>query len=97
MGFADDWDMWKTRPFPREVPASTDLGFELRSIDSAAAGCLDSFAKCGALDDERTGVLEGCLRDLQKLLPEVPEPARDYFADLAALCRRVLGSAGGRT
>jgi hypothetical protein len=36
-----DWKAWRDRPFPSQVPASSELGFELRSIDTFAAGCLD--------------------------------------------------------
>jgi len=96
MGFAEDWKAWRERPFPSEPPASSELGFELRSIDSFAAGCLDTFSERGALDDQRIGVLERCLRDLDRLLPQVPESAGDYFATLAKLCRSALGAVGRR-
>jgi hypothetical protein len=96
MGFAEDWKAWRARPFPTEVAASSDLGFELISIDTFAAGCLDTFSHRGTLDDERVGILERCLRDLHALLPQVPESSADYFAELASLCRRVLGAVGRR-
>jgi hypothetical protein len=96
MGFADDWKDWRDRPFPLDPPASSDLGVELRSIDTFAAGCLDTFSERGALDEQRIAVLERCLRDLHPLLSQVPESAGDYFAELAGLCRRVLGAVGRR-
>jgi hypothetical protein len=96
MGFAEDLKAWREQPFPSEPSASSDLGFELRSIDSFAAGCLDTFSRCRTLDDQRIVVLEGCLRDLHLLLSQVPESARGYFTELAELCRRVLGEVGRR-
>jgi hypothetical protein len=96
MGFAEDWKAWRKRPFPREPSASSDLGFELNSIDTFAAGCLDTFSQLGTLDTERIIVLERCLRDLHPLLPQIPDSARDYFSELADLCRRVLGVVGRR-
>jgi hypothetical protein len=97
MGFAEDWTAWRERPFPSEPPASSDLGFELASIDTYAAGCLDTFSRRGTLDDQRTSVLERCLRDLHTLLPQVPDSARDYFTELAELCRTALGAVGRRS
>ena len=96
MGFAEDWKAWRARPFPSEPAASSDLGFELRSIDTFAAGCLETFSQHGSLDDQRIAVLEQCLRDLHPLLSQLPEPAGEYFAELAALCRSVLGAVGRR-
>lgn len=96
MGFAEDWKVWRDRPFPAEPDASSDLGFELRSIDTLAAGCLDTFSGRGSLDEQRIVILEGCLHDLQPLLSQVPEAAVDYFTELAELCRRALGAFGRR-
>jgi hypothetical protein len=94
MSFAEDWKAWRHRPFPAEPSASTDLGFELISIDTCAAGCLDTLSQRGKLDDESIAILERCLRDLHSLLAQIPESAREYFTDLADLCRRALGAVG---
>nr|AAS92969.1 hypothetical protein [uncultured bacterium] len=96
MGFAEDWKAWCDRPFPLDPPASSALGFELRSIDTFAAGCLDTFSERGTLDEPRIAVLERCLRDLRPLLPQVPESAGDYFNQFAELCGRALGAVGRR-
>ena len=92
MGLAEEWKSWRERPFPSQVPASSDLGFELRSLDTVAAGCLDTYFSRGRLDDERIQALERCVRDLDSLLPQVPAHSSEYFAALADLCRRVLGA-----
>jgi hypothetical protein len=96
MSFTEDWKAWRQRPFPSEVSASTELGFDLLSIDTFAAGCLDTFSKFGTLDEQRISALERCLGDLHPLLSQVPDSAGDYFAELANLCRRVLGAVGRR-
>lgn len=94
MGFAEDWKVWRERPFPSEPSASSDLGFELISIDTYAAGCLETFAQRGSLEAPLIAILERCVRDLQPLLPRVSDSAADYFAELAELCRRVLRAVG---
>jgi hypothetical protein len=96
MGFTDEWNAWRARPFPKDVPVSEDMWFELLDIDRSAAGCIDTFSGRGSLDEWRIGVLERCLHSLHSLLPQIPKATSGYFEDLAALCRRVLGAVGRR-
>jgi hypothetical protein len=96
MALLDEWKAWRALPFPRDPSVSTDVGFELRSIDSAAAGCLDTYFARGRLDDERVRILEACVRDLHLLLPGLPSDTSRYFNELAALCRGVLGAVDRR-
>jgi hypothetical protein len=94
MGLPDDWNAWRLRRFPSEVSAASDIGFDLREIDTYAAGCLDTYFSRGRLDPERIRVLERCLKHLEPLLPALPEPVSGYFRQLETLCRAVLGAIG---
>src|SRR5262249_46058024 len=60
------WDAWRARPFPSEYAGKDVAGICVTSIDSFAAGCIDTFiSRKGNLDEERISVLQTCKDDLE--------------------------------
>ena len=94
MALLDDWKAWRERPFPSGVSTFDTGEIDMVSLDTFAAGCLDTYFECGRLDDQRIGVLEECVRDLHQALPRLSGEPSEYFAELAAFCRRVLAALG---
>jgi hypothetical protein len=55
------WEEWKTIPFPADYSGKDVAGICVTSLDSYAAGCIDTFiSRKGRLDDWRISVLEDC-------------------------------------
>ena len=94
MALIDDWKTWRKRPFPAGVYGLAIGDVDVVSVDTFAAGCLDTYFDGGRLDQQGLVVLEDCVRDLHGVLPLLSGEAFDYFDELAALCRGVLGIMG---
>jgi hypothetical protein len=89
------WDEWKTIPFPSGFAGQEVEGFCVTSIDTFAAGCIDTFVSSkGRLDEPRIKVLQQCRNELEIVVKTLDGNARTYFNDLLVLCRRVLQSLG---
>jgi hypothetical protein len=89
------WDEWKTTTFPSEYVGKDVAGVCVTSVDSFAAGCIDTFITGkGRLDTQRITVLEKCRADLEIVLRNVEGDASAYFAKLLLLCESVLQSVG---
>jgi len=89
------WDEWKALPFPAEYAGKEVEGVCVASLDSYAAGCIDTFvARRGSLDAERVSILEGCKRELEAVLKSLDGDARSYFGHLLHLTEKVLTVAG---
>ncbi len=59
---------------------------ELMMLDTVISGCITYFLESeGELDQQRVEILQGCLTDLDHLLPELEEEAVPYFQRLRAL------------
>lgn len=65
-------------------------GVCLSTVDTLAAGCLDTFFSGKPLDGERQHALSQCLQDLRRTLPDLEGDPADYFGELAALAEAVL-------
>ena len=93
-------DQWRSHcaiPFPEGVAGDEVSGICLVSLDTYAAGCIQTYLECaGALDHNRLRVLESCTQDLAIVVPELTGDARDYFSRLEKLARLVLQSVRDR-
>jgi hypothetical protein len=94
MSLLDDWTTWRRHEFPRGIAGTEIDGIDVTSVDSFAAGCIQTFFDRGTLDEKRISVLEGCIRDLQRALPQFSGPAEEYFGELLAIARAVLAGLG---
>jgi len=86
----EEWKRFLEKPFPKESSTQDPHEICLLSVDTAAAGCLSSFASNGELDKNRIDVLKSCTEDIQSALPELNGYTKDYFSNLKELCVSVL-------
>ena len=73
------WHQHLAAAYPTE---STDLevvDVDPVLIDSAIAGCVDTYLKTGALDTKRRQVLTESVRELETLMPRLTGEAHLYF------------------
>jgi hypothetical protein len=96
MALVDDWNAWRACDFPAGLAGLEIDGVDVTSIDTFAAGCLDTYFDLGRLDERRTSVLEDCAQDLERILPRLTGEASVYFSQLAGLCLGVLIANKGR-
>jgi hypothetical protein len=89
------WDEWKTQRFPSEYSGKDVAGICVTSLDSFAAGCINTFIfRRGRLDEQRISVLEKCKADLEVVVNSVDGNAHTYFNNLLLLSNRVLQLVG---
>ena len=85
------WEIWRALPFPSDIYESEFNGFDLTSIDTFSAGCIDVFLENnGKLDPKRIEVLRNCNDDLNKMYDGLSVSSREYFKELSKLSRLVL-------
>jgi hypothetical protein len=78
-------------PFPKGLAGEEIAGICLVSLDTFAAGCIQTFlGYAGKLDDERLAVLDSCSRELAVVVPQLNGEGKDYFSRLEKLMRLVL-------
>ena len=89
------WDEWKAMPFPSAYGGKDVAGICVTSLDTLAAGCIDTFiTNNGRLDEWRTSVLKQCQGELEAVVSCLDDSAMDYFNHLLILAKRVLHLAG---
>src|SRR3954469_12961723 len=89
------WNEWKVIPFPSEYGGKDVAGICVTSLDTFAAGCIDTFvSRNGRLDKRRISVLDKCKNDLEVVVNSLDGDARAYFNDLLFLSKRVLQLVG---
>ncbi len=89
------WDEWKRIPFPSEYGGKDVAGICVTSLDTFAAGCIDTFIfRKGRLDERRITTLEKCRDDLEVVVNQMHGNARLYFDNLLFLSKRVLQLVG---
>ena len=86
------WVEFATRPFPPELTGSEEIdGINLVSLDTFAAGCIDTFLERKVcLDAQRTLALEQCVRELAIIERKLTGDAKAYFVELRILSEKVL-------
>jgi hypothetical protein len=91
------WREHYAAAFPKGIAGLEVAGICVTSVDSFAAGCIQSFVESGgSLDETRIAALESCRRDLALVVPLMTGEAREYFARLEKLAQLVLDSVAGR-
>lgn len=89
------WDEWKALPFPSEYAGKEVGGVCVTSLDSYAAGCIETFvSRGGSLDAGRVSILEGCERELEAVVKSLDGDARRYFERLLRITEQVLALTG---
>lgn len=77
--------LWETHCSAQWPEALGGAEGELMMLDTVIAGCVSYFMEEASLDDQRIGILQDSLSELQELLPELPDHAVSYFERLQAL------------
>lgn len=60
------------------------------TLDTVIGGCLSYYMEERSLDRPRVEMLEGCLGDLETLLPEIVQEGTEYFERLSRLAKLLL-------
>jgi hypothetical protein len=86
------WEVFRQHPFPAERSDAVVEGVCLVSLDSAAAGCIESLVDGGVLGPRELAVLMKCQQELAAAMPKLDAQARPYFEELAWLVREAQRS-----
>jgi hypothetical protein len=87
------WREHDAAPFPEGVAGLEVAGICVTSLDTFAAGCIQTYVDSGGrLDQERVAVLASCSRDFAVVVPQMTGEAKAYFARLEKLTSMVLES-----
>jgi hypothetical protein len=85
------WRNFAMRPFPDGCAGVKVQGIELASLDTFAAGCIDTFvSNNGCLDRDRISILKRCAEEIKVVVPTLQGEAMDYFEQLQFLSQEVL-------
>jgi hypothetical protein len=77
-------------PFPAGVRELELSDVDLESLNVAVVDLGDSYLERGRLEPQQEAALETSVADLRRVVPELPEGMREYFARLHALAVAVL-------
>ncbi|MDQ3652621.1 MAG: hypothetical protein M3458_20565 [Acidobacteriota bacterium] len=85
------WRDFEAKPFPEGYAGVEIEGIELASLDTFAAGCIDTFVRNeGRLDAGRISILKECAAELAIVAQKLEGEAQDYFEKLHLLTVKVL-------
>src|SRR5688572_25728753 len=91
--FGDVENLWLEfykLPFPSDLAEEKIKGIDLNSLDTFTAGCINTFIVEKTLDKNRIKVLENCQKELEIVVNNVNEEAKNYFNKLLYLTNQVL-------
>ena len=89
------WEEWKAIPFPTIHAGDEVGGVCVTTLDTFAAGCIDTFiSRKGRLDKRRAAVLEECKQDLEIVVKNFDGEAQAYFRKLLLICDKALAMMG---
>ncbi len=81
------WDQHRAAGWPS---FSSPAEGELMTLDTVISGCATYYFEEQNLDAPRLAMLDDCLADLDRLLPDVPAEAGEYFRRLRTLAGVLL-------
>ncbi len=93
----ESWNEFLAKPFPQDCVGEEVGGICLTTLDTFAAGCIDTFIDRGRLDGRRTSVLKDCAKDLNVVVEHLDGDAKKYFDHLLSLTNQVLGAVNSKT
>ena len=78
-------ELWQTHHDAAWPAYLGDQEGELMMLDTVIAGCVTYLLEEKGLDSQRTQMVQDSLAELEKILPDVPEHALEYFERLQRL------------
>ena len=87
------WNEWKDIPFPSDYAGEDVEGICLVSLDTFAAGCIDTFvSRKGSLDAQRISTLKKCEKELEIISNKLEGNAKLYFEQLLLMTQKILAT-----
>ncbi|MFI5828459.1 hypothetical protein ACIA6C_14485 [Streptomyces sp. NPDC051578] len=91
------WHEHLDAPFPASLRGAEFGDTDMVLLDAETAGCVLTWLNNGGvLDAERTSILQGCIENLDRVIPQIAEPAGTQYYErlrqLAVLVARALSS-----
>ena len=87
------WEDFQALPFPSELVREEIRAIDPVTLDTVAAGCIDTFiAQEGHVDLWRCAILGLCFHDIALLTYKLEGESQAYFQQLEELVRLVLQS-----
>lgn len=88
------WNEWKNIPFPSNCAGEEVEGICFVSLDTFAAGCIDTFiSRKGSLDAQRISTLKKGEKELEIISNKLEGKAKLYFERLLLITQKVLATA----
>ena len=84
------WIDFVKMQFPNDYAGVHINNICVTSLDTYAAGCIDTYITSGILDNNMKKILLDCLIDLQSILPNLEGYSKDYFTKLKLVCEEIM-------
>lgn len=79
------WQEHLRAVFPAGLRGAEPAGIDIVLLDASIAGCISTWLNNGGtLGPEHSRILQGCIRDLDRVLPEITEVRELHY------CQRLL-------
>ncbi|MFD5733479.1 hypothetical protein ACFWIY_11670 [Streptomyces sioyaensis] len=93
------WQEHRHAPFPADLRGAELAGADMVLLDADIAGCVFTWLNnSGTLAPKRSRILRRCIEDLDRVLPEITEPAGiQYYQRLRQLALLVSATLPGTT
>lgn len=93
------WREHRHAPFPACLRGAEFGGTDMVMLDADTAGCVLTWLNNGGtLDPERSRILQSCVEDLDRVIPEITDPAGiEYYQRLRRLALLVTAGLSDAT
>jgi hypothetical protein len=80
------WNDYQNMTFPENYAGKDINDICITTLDTFAAGCINSYVENGNLDINRIKILKSCLDDLDLIIPKLNDYPKEYFLALKDMC-----------
>ncbi|UXY29894.1 hypothetical protein N8I87_27275 [Streptomyces sp. HUAS TT20] len=91
------WNEHRRAPFPASLRGAEFGGTDMVLLDADIAGCVFTWLNNGGtLDPGRSRILQSCIEDLDRVMPEITDPdGTQYYQRLRQLALLVAETSSG--